>query len=65
MRNRRDDQWESIPTWAFDIIELQLMILAKLTKRDSKLSPADQAKVDSIAAVVADINKKIDAAQET
>ena len=73
MHQRHDDRWPEIPVSALDIIiELQLLtvsqneaILAELQKRASKLSPENQAKVNAISDVVAGINRKIDAAQQS
>ena len=67
MHNRRDAPWVEIPpAWALDIIDLQLLTLLAIKKQRSKeLSPEDQKKVDAISDVVADINRKIDAAQQS
>jgi len=59
------------PQWAIDLKDAQMiimfqneLILAKLEKRGSKLSPEDQAKVNKIFAKASGIVKKIDEAEE-
>lgn len=70
MHRSQDIPWRDIPDWAFDLMQLQLTIMAQneaimaaLESRDSRLTPEDQALVNKIAKVAGNINRKIDAAQ--
>ena len=64
MHNRK---WSSVPDWAQDLIQLQLIqisqneeILAALQRRESRLTARDRADLAEIAEISADTKRKLD-----